>query len=346
MIPENYQAWTGLDKVDGKGFSKTRDLLDHVTGIDSDNDNIDYVDEKSLSQSEHYGRNHPIEKMPDNRTEEEDEDHEKGEIDGENHDEEISSLFQDAMVKLEEIEDNANQQKKQIVVELAKNLEGKIPTDTICMKIVTQLRGQVSPGFIRECLGEEYKQKHRVENARKQKKQDYVEEKEDIDELAEVTPLNPEPENGKIILVGAHGQSLVQRERENNDNPSSDINDVSTENNTESTSSKLLNQKEHEQQLGAKDEPVDLKRCPGCRELYHENIELKEVIEKQNQFTPADKIKNANGPNNEMKTANKTMYFEFCKPYGEVSDTWVLSLNLAILPKFGLVEKLTQVQER
>jgi hypothetical protein len=321
MIPENYQAWTGLDKVDGKGFSNSRDPLDHTRGSVSDSENVDYVDKKS-SQSEPYANRNPIEKMSYSPAEEEFEDHENGIINEENSDAEISSLFQDAIVKLEKIKANANQQKKQIVVELAKDLEGKIPTDTICMEIVTQLRGQVSERFVRECLDEKYKQKPRVENARKQKKkQNYGEDKEeDIDELAAVAPLNQELENDKIILVEASGQSLVQRDGDSNDKRVLDTNDDSTEDKTESSSSKLLNQKEREQQLGAKGEPVDLKECPGCRELYYEKIELKEALGKLNQFTPADKMKNANDTSNDVKTVNKILVFEFCKPYGEVSE--------------------------
>ena len=83
-------------------------------------------------------------------------------------DAEVTGLFDEARDKLEKVNANARKQKKQIVVELAKDLEGKIAKDSISTEIATQLRGQVSPGFIRECLGEEYKQKHRIANARKQ----------------------------------------------------------------------------------------------------------------------------------------------------------------------------------
>jgi hypothetical protein len=62
----------------------------------------------------------------------------------------------------------------------------KIRTDTICVEIVNQLRGQVSDRFIRECLDEKYKQKVRVENARKQQSK----KDKETDKLAAVTPLN------------------------------------------------------------------------------------------------------------------------------------------------------------
>ena len=61
-------------------------------------------------------------------------------------------------------------EKKQIVKDLANNLEGKIPTDTISIEIVNQLRDKVSERFIHNCLDEKYKQKSQVENARRQKK--------------------------------------------------------------------------------------------------------------------------------------------------------------------------------
>ena len=287
--------------------------MDETTNIDSDRYNVDCVDKKPSSQSEPYARNQPIEKLLDNLIEDEDEDHENRELDGEYQDVEISNLFQDAIVKLEKIKAYANQQKKQVVIELAKNLEGKIATDTICMEIVTQLRGQVSDGFVRECLDEKYKQKHRIVNARKQKKkQDYLEEKDAIDKLAEVTPLNSEPENGKIILVEATGQSVVERKGDNNYKklPAMDNDDNSSKDNDEPPLSKLLNQKEHKQQLGPKYEPVDQSECSGCIELSSRILDLEGAL-KQNQFISADKM---------------IIDFEFCRPYKDI-NTYIKSLQ-------------------
>ena len=59
--------------------------------------------------------------------------------------------------------------KREIVQSLAKNLEAKVPQNSICIEIVTQLRGRVFSRFICECLDEKYKQKYRVENAKKEK---------------------------------------------------------------------------------------------------------------------------------------------------------------------------------
>src|SRR6476646_9552747 len=105
-------------------------------------------------------------------------------------DEEISYLFENARSKLDKIHAQAEKEKK-IVKEVAKDLEGKIPIDTICIEIVNQLRGRVSERFIRECLEEKYKQEHRVDNARKQKKR-RQEEQEKNENLAALTPLNNE----------------------------------------------------------------------------------------------------------------------------------------------------------
>ena len=68
----------------------------------------------------------------------------------ESQDDEIDSLFDDARRKLDTVEKESKDKKKQIVVDLAKNLEGKIPTDTIAIEIVNQLRGSVSERFVRD----------------------------------------------------------------------------------------------------------------------------------------------------------------------------------------------------
>jgi len=83
--------------------------------------------------------------------------------------EEISSCFQTARQKLDKVDADTKEKKTQIVKDLAKDLEGKIRTDSICNEIVHQLRGKVSERLIRSCLDEKYKETHRVENARKQK---------------------------------------------------------------------------------------------------------------------------------------------------------------------------------
>ena len=45
---------------------------------------------------------------------------------------EISSLFKDVRDKLDRIDEDANKSKTEVVIKLAKDLEGKIPKDSIC----------------------------------------------------------------------------------------------------------------------------------------------------------------------------------------------------------------------
>ena len=85
-------------------------------------------------------------------------------------DEEIALLFDNARIKLDKTDEQAKKEKKNIVKDLARDLEGKIPLETICIEIVNQLRGRVSERFIRESLEDRYKQEYRAENAKKQKK--------------------------------------------------------------------------------------------------------------------------------------------------------------------------------
>lgn len=142
----------------------------------------------------------------------------------------IDSLFEDARQKLAIVDENAKELKKNIVVDLAKKLEGKIATETICIEIVTQLQGQVSERFICECLDEKYKQKNRVENAKKQKKKNQEEEK-----LAAVAPLkqveNEEDEKLKdkeVIVTDIDGRTISYYQNKGDDRPSSTSVDTSS----------------------------------------------------------------------------------------------------------------------
>ncbi len=153
------------------------------------------------------------------------------------HDAEVTRLFVDARDKLVRIEGNAIKQKKQIVVDLAKSLEGKVPMDSICMDIINQLRGQVSASFIRQCLDEKYKQKIMGENARKQQQKQKIQQESKNDEkLATVTSLNQEDvENKKEIIVvdGGGFQTLVQDGEKNADDEANSISNESSITNDE-----------------------------------------------------------------------------------------------------------------
>jgi hypothetical protein len=114
---------------------------------------------------------------------------------------EISTCFEAAIKKLDKVESDAEKKKSEIVRELARDLEGKMPTDEIAAEIVHQLRGRISERRIYECLeGEQYakyKKKHRVENARKRQG------RKDQAELA------AEPQLKEEVAVQASGQETV-----------------------------------------------------------------------------------------------------------------------------------------
>jgi hypothetical protein len=88
---------------------------------------------------------------------------------------------------------------------LARDLEGKIPTDEISSEIIHQLHGRVSQRLIHDCLDEKYKKKHRIENARKQKKN----QEQDLAALDKAVPLNSE------IVINTSGKQTVEPAAEN-----------------------------------------------------------------------------------------------------------------------------------
>src|SRR3954451_8313854 len=150
-------------------------------------------------------------------------------------DDEINSLFDDARKELAKVDENAKELKKDIVKNLAKKLEGKIPTDTISIEIVNQLCGSVSERFVRECLPEKYKQKHKIENAKKQKKQ----KQEENNNLAAVTPLD----NKEVIIVDTDGRSSSFLQRDDEDSSKTESDDsIDNKTFTQSSSSSQLEQ--------------------------------------------------------------------------------------------------------
>lgn len=188
---------------------------------------------------------------------------------------EISQLFEEAKANLGNMEAQAKKEKKQIIRDLAKTLEGKIPTDIISIEIITRLRGKVSERFVRESLDEKYKQKHRVENARKQTRQG-AEEKLN---LAAVTPLNllDEAKNKQVIMHDVQGRSIEGEESEKNP----------TNNNAFTDNNNIFASRVASQRLGKQHKELE---CSRCNALYLENLELKEAFSRQSYFINADKI--------------------------------------------------------
>jgi hypothetical protein len=129
------------------------------------------------------------------------------------HEDEISQLFKNAIIKIDEIDKQAKKEKKSIVKDLARDLEGKIRQETICIEIVNQLCGRVSERFIRECLEDKYKQQSRANNAKKQKE---VYAYESYDDLAAVAPLKQQGEYAKntkqtITIPSSQAESIEGR---------------------------------------------------------------------------------------------------------------------------------------
>jgi hypothetical protein len=123
------------------------------------------------------------------------------------NEEEISRCVKAAIEKLDRVDANAEKEKTLIVKDLAKDLEGKIPTESICNEIVHQLHGKASPRLIRVSLDEKYKEKHRVENARKQKKHKSTED------LAAPLPLTSGDTNRqeeKMVVIDTLGNVVVE----------------------------------------------------------------------------------------------------------------------------------------
>ena len=138
----------------------------------------------------------------------------------------VSVVFvEEAKAKLDKIEGQAKKEKRQVIIDLAKDLEGKIPIDSISVEIVTQLRGRVSESFIHQCLDDKYKQKHRVENAKKRKKKEGQEEDISEENIAPLPLLNHHEaeENKKAIIIDAEGRSTtIIEDKEKADNMTAD----------------------------------------------------------------------------------------------------------------------------
>ncbi len=219
-------------------------------------------------------------------------------------DEDISSLFNDVRNKLRSLYLQSKQQKKQIITDLALALEGKISIDSICIEIVNKLRGQVSDRFIRESLDEKYKQKIRVDNAKKQIKNNNA-LKDDYNKviapLAEITPLKPQPEqkvNGKtkknenrqVIMVDTFGSMVFQESQEGN-NPLKEDQQTILTILPDVLDNRLVLSLRSKEQTSNRLRKKELEECNSCMELYHENCQLKEILQKSSQLIiPADQI--------------------------------------------------------
>jgi hypothetical protein len=78
-----------------------------------------------------------------------------------------------------------------------------------------------------------------------------------------------------------------------------------------------------EQQLKKQIDPRDSEECPSCKELYNENLELKEALEKSSQFVSSDKMSSTSTYDSEVDTSNKILHFEFFVFYKELQKHMV-----------------------
>jgi len=115
--------------------------------------------------------------------------------------EEITLLFRTATDKLDQVEENAEKEKQQIVRDLAQELEKFRPIDRIASEIVEKLRKKVSKSVVYAALDARYKTIYRVQNARKRKKK----KENKTGSLAPTSELKP-----LIVNRSGHGsQQLV-----------------------------------------------------------------------------------------------------------------------------------------
>ncbi len=254
------------------------------------------------------------------------------------HDSEVSYLFEEARKKIDEVDKEATEKKKKIIEKLAKDLEGKIQTDSICMKITVQLDGKVSESVIRKCLPEKYKQKHRVENAKKQKR-----EKEEVDNLAVLLPLNQgeeekkEEERRQAIMIDVDGRTIVQDDDDEVEEENKPVIILDTGNRpiiqedgdgdeshtvTESTD-KTLSIYQQESELKEQTNG-SLEEDSRYEELNERNEESIEDLASSPLAANVDKIMTQTEPcdlppSNKTNIDNEILSFEFYKTFGEVS---------------------------
>jgi hypothetical protein len=182
------------------------------------------------------------------------------------NEDEISLCFQIAIKKLDKIDADAKKEKTQIVQDLAKDLEGKIPMDRIAIEIVHQLHRKVSERLIHDCLDEKYKQKHRVENAKKQKRREIPED------LAAPMPLNSMnvEHHKKEVVIDTLGNEIVEPQI-----PTSEVPDYEDEGN------KVTLQQSPQR---------DLTECEDCEVKECRIKDLEDALRKATQLTPTDQM--------------------------------------------------------
>ncbi|HEY6534931.1 MAG TPA: hypothetical protein VIY08_03885, partial [Candidatus Nitrosocosmicus sp.] len=255
-----------------------------------------------------------------------------------NHNSKIDKLFEDAREKLEDIEleaidkieeikIEAKGKKKQIVVALAKNLEGTIPSNSICNTIVIRLKGKVDGRFIRGILPEKYKQEYRSNNGKMQKKIKVLEK------LAGVTPLKSNTEAKKqqdedkkrlqpILLVNTDGSTTTQNY---DDTESSIVTEILNTNNSESSTIQQSSRYQQQQQQSFQEKNYDEEKMQeysnskDSPSLKNQKLnELNQLVFDENYGTLENKINTT--------ANNNILNFEFFVQFGTIRE-YIESLN-------------------
>jgi hypothetical protein len=198
-----------------------------------------------------------------------------------NNDDDINSIFQDAITKLDNIDSQAKKEKKQVIKETAKQLEGKIPLESISIEIVNQLRGRVSERLVHQSLDEKYKKKYRVENALRKKEKKKKEKKESLAAISLLNTESKEEKNIAVVAVDTAGNQLEQQKQEQ-EKP-------------------ILQPEEHNT------------KCNGCKEwkqmykeLQDKADEYEDALNKASPLMPASQIANNNKNNGSLELEHRT----------------------------------------
>jgi hypothetical protein len=238
--------------------------------------------------------------------------------------EKLDKVEADAKKKIDAVEAETKKAKSQIVQELARNLEGKIPTDEISSEITHQLHGRVSQRLIHDSLDEKYKKKHRVENARKQKK----EQEHDLAALNEPVPLNLE------MVVDNSGTETVEpavqsRQPDHRTDTGINANTSKSEPSTITNSSadnRNYNSFDNSELSGDDEERENQRKCKNCEILQQKNEQLQSKLQGYEEVVRA---------RTSIKTAKELIYrstdgyqqFEFSVPFEPLRQQMIAAFN-------------------
>jgi hypothetical protein len=225
----------------------------------------------------------------------------------------IVLLVENAIHKLKGVKEYTEKENKQIVSNLAKDLEGIMPMGTICMEIISRLHDHLSPRTIRKYLDVKYKVKSRVDNARKQKKNNQS-------SLAALGPLNNV--SGMVVVNDRNEISFPDV----NNKQSLQSSEISVIENSKAIRSlyqqESLNSTEQEQPSIGQDN-TEITECRGCVQRDEKIKELEESHQKVQQFTPADKMGPFVATESHKEKIEEPIEFEVSKMGWEIRDFFI-----------------------